>query len=177
MNGLLWLVNHSLWGNAAGIWTSWNPDTTNELKSRLSVGIGWILVELPHSTKPKPGKLHRSRMDSGRASTLEQVRGLPTSQENLQPQNLTSLSTLQEWTWEHYREIHITFLTPSADRSRRVLLVVLKPNRIIHKHTDANCSSFHLWVFLRLSNPRDRGRLALYLYRVITLVKEKLCFT
>jgi hypothetical protein len=33
------------------------------------------------------------------------------------------------------------------------LLVVLKPNRIIHKHMDANCSSFHLRVFLGLSNP------------------------
>jgi hypothetical protein len=32
-------------------------------------------------------------------------------------------------------------------------LAVLKPNRIIHKHTDANCSSFHLRVFLGLSNP------------------------
>jgi hypothetical protein len=52
-----------------------------------------------------------------------------------------------------------------------VLLVVLNPNRIIHKHTDANCSSFQLRVFLGLSNPRDRGRLALYLYRMITLVK------
>jgi hypothetical protein len=36
------------------------------------------------------------------------------------------------------------------------LLVVLKPNRIIHKHTDANCSSFHLRVFLELLNPRGQ---------------------
>jgi hypothetical protein len=36
------------------------------------------------------------------------------------------------------------------------LLVVLKPNRIIRKHTDANCSSFHLRVFLGLSNPRGQ---------------------
>jgi hypothetical protein len=33
------------------------------------------------------------------------------------------------------------------------LLVVLKLNRIIRKCTDANCSSFHLRVFLGLSNP------------------------
>jgi hypothetical protein len=33
------------------------------------------------------------------------------------------------------------------------VLVVLKPNRIIRKHTDANYSSFHLRVFLGLSNP------------------------
>jgi hypothetical protein len=52
------------------------------------------------------------------------------------------------------------------------MLVVPKPNRIIRKRTDANCSSFHLRVFLRLSNPRDIGRLALYLYRMITLVKK-----
>jgi hypothetical protein len=56
-------------------------------------------------------------------------------------------------------------------------LAVLMPNRIIYKRTDAHCSSFHLRVFLELSNPRDRGRLALYLYRVITLVKEKLRLT
>jgi hypothetical protein len=56
-------------------------------------------------------------------------------------------------------------------------LVVLKPNRIIHKRTDANCSSFHLRVLLGLSNLRDRGRLALYLHHMITLVKEKLSLT
>jgi hypothetical protein len=32
------------------------------------------------------------------------------------------------------------------------LLAVLKPKRIIRKHMDANCSSFHLRVFLGLSN-------------------------
>jgi hypothetical protein len=34
-----------------------------------------------------------------------------------------------------------------------ILLAVLRPNRIIRKRTDANCSSFHLRVFLGLSNP------------------------
>jgi hypothetical protein len=34
--------------------------------------------------------------------------------------------------------------------------VVLKPNRIIHKRTDANCSSFHLRVFLGLLNPQGQ---------------------
>jgi hypothetical protein len=57
------------------------------------------------------------------------------------------------------------------------LLVVLKPNRIIRKRTDANCISFHLRVFIGISNPRDRGRLVLYQYRLITLVKEKLSLT
>jgi hypothetical protein len=32
------------------------------------------------------------------------------------------------------------------------LLAVLKPNRIIRKHMDANCSNFHLRIFLELSN-------------------------
>jgi hypothetical protein len=36
------------------------------------------------------------------------------------------------------------------------LLAVLKPNRIILKHTDANCSSFHIRVFLGLSNPQGQ---------------------
>jgi hypothetical protein len=58
-----------------------------------------------------------------------------------------------------------------------MVLAVLKPNRIIRKRIDANCSSFHLRVFLGLSNPRDRDRLTLYLYRMITLEKEKLSIT
>jgi hypothetical protein len=36
------------------------------------------------------------------------------------------------------------------------LLAVLKPNRIIHKCTDAKYSSFHLRVFLGLSNPHGQ---------------------
>jgi hypothetical protein len=36
------------------------------------------------------------------------------------------------------------------------LLVVLKPDRIIRKHTDVNCSSFHLRVFQGLSNPQGQ---------------------
>jgi hypothetical protein len=36
------------------------------------------------------------------------------------------------------------------------LFVVLKPNRIIHKRMDANCSSFHLRVFLGLLNPQGQ---------------------
>jgi hypothetical protein len=55
--------------------------------------------------------------------------------------------------------------------------VVLKANRIIHKCTDANCTSFHLRVFIGLSNPQGQSRLALYLYHVITLEKEKLSLT
>jgi hypothetical protein len=36
------------------------------------------------------------------------------------------------------------------------LLAVLKPNRIIRKYMDANCSSSHLRVFLGLSNPQGQ---------------------
>jgi hypothetical protein len=36
------------------------------------------------------------------------------------------------------------------------VLAVLKLNRIIRKRTDANCSSFHLRVFLGLSNPQGQ---------------------
>jgi hypothetical protein len=36
------------------------------------------------------------------------------------------------------------------------LLAVLKPNIIIHKRRDVNCSSFHLRVFLGLSNPQGQ---------------------
>jgi hypothetical protein len=34
------------------------------------------------------------------------------------------------------------------------MLAVLKSNKIIHKRTYANCSSFHLRVFLGLLNPQ-----------------------
>jgi hypothetical protein len=37
-----------------------------------------------------------------------------------------------------------------------VSLAVHKPNRIIHKRMNANCSSFHLRVFLGLSNPQGQ---------------------
>jgi hypothetical protein len=40
-------------------------------------------------------------------------------------------------------------LVPGGGR----VLAVLKPNRIICKRIDANCNSFHLKVFLGLSNP------------------------
>jgi hypothetical protein len=40
------------------------------------------------------------------------------------------------------------------------VLAVLKPNRIMCKHTDANCSSFHLRVFLGLSNPQGQRQIS-----------------
>jgi hypothetical protein len=65
------LVNHPLRGNVMGILTSQNPDTPEGLESRLSVGIHRIPLELPHLTELEPGNIHRTRMDSGIASTLE----------------------------------------------------------------------------------------------------------
>jgi hypothetical protein len=85
MNDLLWLVNHPLWGNVVGIPTSQNPDTPEGLEGWLSVGIHRIPVELPHSTKLELKKHCRPRMDSSRASMLELLWGLPTSQEVLRP--------------------------------------------------------------------------------------------
>jgi hypothetical protein len=68
-----------------GISTSRDPDTLEGLESRLSVEIHSILAELPHSTKLELEKLCQARMDSDRASTLELLRWLPTSQEVLWP--------------------------------------------------------------------------------------------
>jgi hypothetical protein len=38
------------------------------------------------------------------------------------------------------------------------LLALLKPNRIIHKRMDGNCSIFHVRVFLGLSNPQGQRK-------------------
>jgi hypothetical protein len=88
MNDLLWLANHPLRGNVACIPTSRNPDTQEGLESRLSVGIHIILAELPHSIELELKKLHWTRMDFGRASTLELLQGLSISQEVLRPSEL-----------------------------------------------------------------------------------------
>jgi hypothetical protein len=68
-----------------GIPTSQNPDTPEGLESWLSVRIRRIPAELPHSIELELGKPHRTRTDSSRASALEQLQGLPTSWEVLQP--------------------------------------------------------------------------------------------
>jgi hypothetical protein len=72
-----------LWGNVMGIPTSWDPDTLKGLESQFSIGIRRIPAELPHSTELELKKLHQTRMDSSRASTLELLQGVPTSQEVL----------------------------------------------------------------------------------------------
>jgi hypothetical protein len=77
-----------------GILTSQNPDTPEKLESRLSVRICSIPTELPHSTNLELGKLCRTQMDSGRASTLKQLRGLPTSWEVMPSEPHLSLSLL-----------------------------------------------------------------------------------
>jgi hypothetical protein len=76
--------------------TSQNPDTLEGLESRLPVGIRRIPADLLQSTEREVGKLHRTLTDSGRASNLNLLRGHLTSQKSSGPQNLASLSTLQE---------------------------------------------------------------------------------
>jgi hypothetical protein len=78
-----------------GVLISWDPNIPEGLESQLFVRIYRIPVELPHSTELELRKLHQIRMDSIRASALELHRGLPTSGKSSDPQNLTSLSTLQ----------------------------------------------------------------------------------
>jgi hypothetical protein len=68
-----------------GIPTSWNLDTLEELESQFSVGIRRILAELPHLTELELRKLHQTRTDSGTASALKLLRGLPRSREVLRP--------------------------------------------------------------------------------------------
>jgi hypothetical protein len=61
-------------------------------------------------------------IDSDRASVLELLRGLSQVGKSSGPQNLASLSTLLEWTWEHYRGLNLTFFTLSTGRSRRLFI-------------------------------------------------------
>jgi hypothetical protein len=122
MDDLLWLTNHSLRGNVAGIPTSRNPNTPEGLESWLSVRIHRIPVELPHSTELELGKLRRTRMDSGRASALELLRGAPTSWEVLRPSEPHLSLLCKEWTWEHYRKLNLTFFTLFAERKTRVFI-------------------------------------------------------
>jgi hypothetical protein len=68
------------------------------LESRLSVGIHRVPAGLPHSTEQELRNLCQTRADSGRAFTLELLRGLQTSQEVLQPSepHLSVYSTKNE---------------------------------------------------------------------------------
>jgi hypothetical protein len=68
------------------------------LESQLSVKIHRILTELPHLTDLELGRLRQTRMDSGRASTLELLQGLLASREVLQlsEPRITLYSTMNE---------------------------------------------------------------------------------
>jgi hypothetical protein len=68
-----------------GIPTSRDPDTPEGLESWLSIRIRIILAKLPHSTELELGKLHRTRMESDRASVLVLLGGLSTCQEVFRP--------------------------------------------------------------------------------------------
>jgi hypothetical protein len=65
----------------------------------------------------------------------------------------------------------ITTLPPDYYKSS--LLVVLKPNRLIHKRMDAKCSSFHLRVFLGLSNPQGQRQTSILSVLHDNLRKQK----
>jgi hypothetical protein len=67
------------------ILTSQDSNTPEGLKSQFSIEIRRIPAKLPQSTELELEKLHRTRMDSGRGSTLELLGGLPTSQKVLRP--------------------------------------------------------------------------------------------
>jgi hypothetical protein len=110
-----------------GILTSRYPDTPEGLESRLFVKIHRIPTELPHSTELELRKLRRTRMDSGRASTLELLRGLPTSQEVLRPSepHLSLYSTKIEFGSPLGRGLNLTFFTPSIGRSTGVFIGAL----------------------------------------------------
>jgi hypothetical protein len=58
--------------------------------------------------------------------------------------------------WFCHNSSRLSQLTILQFPLRAPLLAVLKPNRIICKCTDANCSSFHLRVFLGLTNPQGQ---------------------
>jgi hypothetical protein len=51
--------------------------------------------------------------------------------------------------------------------------VVLKANRLIHKHIDANGNSFHLRVFLGLSNPQGQRQTSILSIPRDNLRKQK----
>jgi hypothetical protein len=79
-----------------GILPNRNPDTSEGLESQLCVEIRRILAGLQHLTELEFEKPHRTLMDSGKAATLELLRGLPTSWEVLRSSEpCLSLSTLQ----------------------------------------------------------------------------------
>jgi hypothetical protein len=52
----------------------------------------------------------------------------------------------------------------------------MTPQQWLHTYP-RSCMRTRMRVLVVLEPNRDRGRLALYLYRVITLEKEKLCLT
>jgi hypothetical protein len=80
------------------ILTNRDANTPEGLKSRLYVRICRISAELPHSIELELGKHHRTQTDSGRASKLELLGGLPTCWEVLRPSesHLSLYSTKNE---------------------------------------------------------------------------------
>jgi hypothetical protein len=100
MNDLLWLVNHQLWGNVAGIPTSRNPNTPEGLNSWLSIDIHRISVKVPQSTEVElKNSVESERIPVELPRSIYSEDSWQTGKSS-SPQNLTSLSTLQAWTWD-----------------------------------------------------------------------------
>jgi hypothetical protein len=106
-----------------GIPTSQGPDTPEGLESRLYVRIHRIQAELPHSTKLELRKLRRTQMDSGRASAIELLRGLLTSQEVLHSSEpRLSLNSIKIEFGSPLGGLNLTFFTPSIGGSTVVFI-------------------------------------------------------
>jgi hypothetical protein len=107
-----------------GIPTKKNLDTPEGLESWLSVKIHGILAELPHSTELELRKLRQTRMDLGRASVLELLRGLLTSREVIQPlEPCLSLSLLyKDSIRKPHGGLNLTFFTLFAGGSTMVFI-------------------------------------------------------
>jgi hypothetical protein len=113
-----------------GIPTSRGPDTPEGLESWLSIRILRILrilTELPHSTELELRKLHRTQIDSSRASAFELLQGLPTRWEVLRPSepHLPLYSTKIEFGRPlGGGGLNLTFFTLSAGGSTMVFIGV-----------------------------------------------------
>jgi hypothetical protein len=79
----------------------WQSFRTRLNQSKNSVEPEWILTELPRLS------YFEDSWQAGKSSG---------------PQNFASLSTLQEWTWEHYRGRNLTLFTPSIGGSTVVFI-------------------------------------------------------
>jgi hypothetical protein len=90
------MVIHTLQGNVAGIPTTQNPDGPEGLESGLSIRIHRILAELSHSTEPELRNSIEPKWISAELPPLRYFEDSRQAGKSSGPQNLTSLSILQE---------------------------------------------------------------------------------